>query len=158
MSDFSPLIYPEWLGRCILENQLPWHLGQLQSLDRFQKKYTLEKSLWIGAFSDWAYGPVMTLVFNWEPYHPNPESDRTPITTSEPWLFLLIQISQVKQVKTDGYEPLLTGIALQRSIHHVAQTGNTLRIEDFYGAIVEITFYGELLFLALDSEQNAIAL
>ena len=100
----------------------------------------------------------MTLVFNWEPYHPNPESDRTHLTTTEPWLFLLIQISPVKQVKTYGYEPLLTGVALQRSIHHVAQTGNTLRIEDFFEAVIEITFYGDLLFLALDSEQNAIDL
>ncbi len=154
----SPLIYPEWLGRCILENQLPWHVGQSQCLSQFQKKYTLEKSLWIGAFSDWAYGPMMTLVLNWEPYHQNPESDRTHPTTAEPWLFLLIQISHVEQVKTCGYEPLLTGVTLQRSIHHVTQTGKTLRIEDFYGAIVEITFYGELVFLALDSEQNPIAL
>ena len=154
----SSLIYPEWLGRCILENQLPWHLGQSQSLPQFQKKYTLEKSLWIGAFSDWAYGPMMTLVFNWEPYHQNPESDRTHHTTSEPWLFLLVQISRVEQVKTYGYEPLLTGVALQRSIQQVTQTVNTLRIEDFYGAIVEITFYGELIFLALDANQNAIAI
>ena len=158
MSDPSPLIYPEWLGRCLLENQLPWHLGQPQSLIQFQKKYTLEKSLWIGAFSDWAYGPVMTLVFNWEPYHQNPESDRTRHTTTEPWLFLLIQISGVEQVKTHGYEPLLTGVALQRSIHHVIQTDNILRIEDFYGAIVEITFYGDLVFLALDAEQKTIVL
>lgn len=158
MSDSSPLIYPEWLGRCILENQLPWHLGQSQSLPQFQKKYTLEKSLWIGAFSDWAYGPVMTLVFNWEPYHPNPESDRTHPTPSEPWLFLLIQINRVEQLKTDGYEPLLTGVTLQRSIHHITQKENTLRIEDFYGAIVEITFQGDLVFLALDAEQNPIAL
>lgn len=158
MSDPSPLIYPEWLGRCILEHQLPWHLGQCQSLPQFQKKYTLEKSLWMGAFSDWAYGPMMTLVFNWEPYHPNPESDRTRPTTAEPLLFLLIQVSRVAQVKTDGYEPLLTGVALQRSIHNVTQTENTLRIEDFYGAIVEITFQGDLVFLALDSEQNPIDL
>jgi hypothetical protein len=158
MSDSSPLIYPEWLGRCILENQLPWHLGQSQSLTQFQKKYTLETSLWIGAFSDWAYGPAMTLVFNWEPYHQNPESDRTHPTTAEPWLFLLVQINRVQQVKTHGYAPLLTGVALQRSIHHVTQTGNTLRIEDFYGAIVEITFRGDLVFLALDADQNAIAL
>ena len=133
MSDSSLLIYPKWLGRCILENQLPWHLGQSQSLSQFQKKYALEKSLWIGAFSDWAYGSMITLVFNWEPYRQNPESDRTHHNTAKRWLFLLVPISRVEQVKTYGYEPLPTGVALQRSIHHITQTGNTLRIKDFTG-------------------------
>lgn len=159
MSDPSPLIYPEWLGRCLLENQLPWHLGRSQSLDQFQKKYTLEKSLWIGAFSDWAYGRSMTLVFNWEPYRPNPEHERSrTLESSEPWLFLLLQVNGVAQASTRGYEALLTGVMLQRSIAQITQIENVLIIEDFYGAIVQMTFCEDLVFLALDAGQNAIAL
>jgi hypothetical protein len=158
MSDPSPLIYPEWLGRCLLENQLPWHLGRSQSLTQFQKKYTLEKSLWIGAFSDWAYGQAITLVFNWEPYRPNSEHGRSIVPDAEPWLFLLLQVNGVEQVRTYGYEPLLTGVAVQRSIAQVTQTDNILLMEDEYGAIVKITFCEELVFLVLDANQTPIAI
>jgi hypothetical protein len=160
MSD--ALIYPEWLGRCLLENQLPWHLGRSLSLSQFHRKYTLDKSLWIGAFPDWAYGRSMTLVFNWEPYHRNPDHARSIESTSEPWLFLLLQINGVEEVKTSGYEPLLPGISVQRSIANVKQISNafnnTLVIEDFYGAIVQITFCEDLVFLVLDADKQPIVI
>jgi hypothetical protein len=158
MSDPSPLIYPEWLGRCLLENQLPWHLGRSLSLDQFHKKYTLEKSLWIGAFSDWAYGQAITLVFNWEPYRPNPDHETSRISETKPWLFLLLQVNGVEQVRTSGYEPVLTGVAVQRSIAQVSQTDQTLIMEDEYGAIVKITFCEALVFLVLDADQKPIAI
>lgn len=152
----SSLLYPEWLGRCLLENQLPWHLGRSLSWSEFRQKYTLENALWVGAFADWAYGRSMTLVFNWEPYRQNP--DLYPESIHSPWLFLMIQVNGIASVRTYGYEPVLSGVHLQRSIAQVTQVEQTLILQDEFDAIVKITFTEDLVFLVLDENRTAIVL
>ncbi|MEB3294374.1 MAG: hypothetical protein VKJ24_14540 [Synechococcales bacterium] len=153
--------YPAWLGQGLLGTDFPWHLAQVRSFSPFLEQYSLHGSRWIGLFTDVAYGQSVTLVLDWNPAS-LPPSMRARLDSPHHWLFLLIRLEEVEQISLSGYEDLLPGVKLQRTIataEYTALDGKQLfALQDRAEGTVAIIFSGAIALLALDESGDPVSL
>ncbi len=148
--------YPLWLGDFIIQDKLPWQQGLNISFQEFTKKYTLHDSCWIGLFYDIGHLTSVTLVINWDAVW-LPDSIALNTSGVKEWPFLFIKIGKVKEVSVSGY--------LDHDISHFSICDCQIEsidekqlfiISSCMGGDVEITFLGDMTFLALDYNKNIL--
>ncbi len=150
------LQYPAWLYPRLVEDRLPWDQAKEMTFERFDAKYTLHDSCWVGTYHDVGlYGDV-TLAFEWDYVWTTPEVKAQ--NPSENLLYLLIMITDVREVVNSGYVrgemdySRVVGTAEQEIIdgHKV------FSIDDSLGGSLTVAYDGILKFLALDQGQRII--
>jgi hypothetical protein len=153
--------YPDWLSRNLLSAEFPWHLAQFRSIADFLHQYKLAGCRWIGLFSDVAYSQTATLVLDWD-RSLLPDKLQARLLDPTRWLFLVVQLEQVDQISCSGYEDLLPGVKLQRTVataEYMAIDGKQLfAVEDQAEGVVAIVFRGDAAVLAIDESGRSIGL
>jgi hypothetical protein len=144
--------YPLWLGNSIIQNKLPWKEGLNISFKEFDELYTLHDSGWIGLFYDVGNIGSVILAIDWDVVWLPSSVKRTNSV-----IFLFIRIDKVKEISTSGY--------IDNNIPHFVicdyqvesiEEQKLLIISSCMGGDVEITFSGEVIFLALDRDCNVL--
>ncbi|MEL6927611.1 MAG: hypothetical protein AAFO95_03125 [Cyanobacteria bacterium J06600_6] len=148
--------YPSWLGNDLINDRLPWEKGLNISFSEFIKKYTLHDSCWIGLFYDVGDLSSVTLVINWDAVW-LPDSIALSTSKVQEWPFLLIKIAKVKEVSTSNYfnSDYPNWSICDYQIESIDKQ-QLLVISSCMGGDVEITFFGETIFLALDCDRNLL--
>ena len=146
--------YPLWLGDSIIQDKLPWEQGLNISFKEFSKKYTLHDSGWIGLFYNVRNKTSVTLVIDWDTFW-LPDN----ITLKQGRVFLLIKIKKVVEVSTprdfDDDNPHCC--ILSYEIESIDEQ-QLFIISSCMDGDVEITFLGDMSFLALDENKSVLAI
>jgi len=159
-SDFQEKIdvddYPDWLGNDLINDRLPWEKGFNISFEEFSKKYTLHDSCWIGLFYDVGDCASVTLIINWDAVW-LPDSIALSNSEVQEWPFLFIKIAKVKEVSTSDYfnDDYPNWSICDYEIELIDEK-QLLIISSCMGGDVEITFLGEMTFLALDRDRKIL--
>ena len=148
--------YPLWLGDYLINNKLPWEKGLNISFQEFAQKYTLHDSCWIGLFYDVGDRASAIIIINWDAVW-LPDSIALSNFQVQEWPFLFIKIEKVKEISTSDYfnddYPNWSICDYQIELIDKQQL---LIISSCMGGDVEITFSGEIIFLALDCNRNIL--
>lgn len=145
-----------WLYEAVIRDTLPWGEAKGCSFREFSEKYTLHDSVWVGVFYDVAYDDSAVLAIIWDAVWLPDELAQSTSVVGE-WPLLFIKVGGASRVSTSGYKDIG---GLQRGIAaaEIKEAGGTdiLVITDHYGGSVEVSFSGELMFLALDRDRRVL--
>ena len=147
--------YPSWLGNDLINDGLPWEEGLQISFSEFARKYTLHDSCWIGLFYDVGDRASVILVINWDAVW-LPDSIALSNSKVQEWPFLFIKIKKVKEVSTSNYFDDYDNWSICDYQIESIDKQKLLIISSCMGGDVEITFSGEMTFLALDRDRQAL--
>lgn len=145
-------LYPDWLYKKLIEDDLPWDKKSNYCLESFLEKYTLHDSLWVGVLHHLAFDRSVTLAFQWDSvWLPDEVKEGTSHVGDWPYLFIKIdnvrEISKANFVDLDGINRSIGGsdcLSLEGVTH--------LAIDDVYGGQVNIVFKGKHSILALNPD------
>ncbi len=152
----DPEDLPDWLGKSILSNELPWEAAQTYKVQEFLEKYTLHDSSWVTIHHEVAYDNHAILVLEWDAVWLPDEIAQSTSMVSE-WPLLFIKIEGIKQISILGYKDI-GGITRGIALAEVEEIDNkkVFVIHDHFGGSVEIVFDGSSNFLALDRDKKAL--
>ena len=146
----------DWLYGAVIRDTLPWGEGKGYSFQEFSEKYTLHDSIWVGVFYDVAYEDSAVLAIIWDAVWLPDELTQSTSAVGE-WPLLFIKVGGASQVSASGYQDIG---GIQRGIAgaEIVKVDGTdlLVVTDHYGGSVEISFTGNLMFLALDRDRRVL--
>lgn len=145
--------YPAWLGNDLINDRLPWEKGLKIDFSEFSEKYTLHDSGWIGSFYD-AENAIIIVEWDsvWLP-------DSIALNTSQvrEWPFLFIKIENVQSVSiSDEFNLDIANWSICGCQIEKIDEKQLLVISNCMGGDVEIIFFGETFFLALDRDRKVL--
>ncbi|VAW72669.1 hypothetical protein MNBD_GAMMA10-2535 [hydrothermal vent metagenome] len=150
-------LYPHWLYKKLIENDLPWDEKSNLTLESFTDKYTLHDSFWIGVFHHVAFDQSVTLAFQWD-FFWLPDKIKEKTSQADDWPYLFFKINNVLEVSTANFEDL--GCIINRAIggsEILTLEGEFhLAIDDVYGGQVNIVFTGSHSILALNPDGSIL--
>ncbi len=151
-------LYPDWLSKKLIEDDLPWDEKSSLSIESFFEKFTLHDSFWVGVFHHLGFDQSVTIAFEWDAvWLPNEIKKNTPLV--EEWPYLFFQINGVQEITTDNYsdiEGVNRAIAGGEALN--IDGVNHLAIDDVYGGQVNIVYNGTLDILALNPDRTVLTL
>ncbi len=149
-------LYPDWLSKKLIEDDLPWDKKSSLTMESFFEKFTLHDSYWVGVFHHLGFDQSVTLAFEWDGVW-LPDEIKKDTSLTEEWPYLFIQINDVKEIATENYSDIGN---VNRAIgggEVLAIDGNNhLAIDDVYGGQVNIVYNGELSILALNPDGSLL--
>jgi hypothetical protein len=151
-------LYPDWLSKKLIEDDLPWGDKSSLSIESFFEKFTLHDSYWVGVFHHLGFDQSVTLAFEWDAVWLPDEIKRNSSLVEE-WPYLFFQINGVKEISTANYNDL-------GSVNRAIAGGevlnidgnNHLAIDDVYGGQVNLVYNGELTIMALNPDGSSLAI
>lgn len=151
-------LYPDWLSKKLVEDDLPWGEKSPLSIESFFEKFTLHDSYWVGVFHHLGFDQSVTLAFEWDAVWLPDEIKKSTSLVKE-WPYLFFQINGVEEINTANY--IDTG-NVNRAIAGGEvlniEGSNHLAIDDVYGGQVNIVYKGELSILALNPDGSTLAI
>jgi hypothetical protein len=155
---FDELDHPDWVYKELVENYLPWEEGIKMSFTKFNTKYTLHDSGWIGIFFNVAYEQTATLAIRWDAVWLNDEIAKSTSIVSD-WPYLFIQLTNIEQFSTSNYDDIGS---LPRSISgykfEEIDGKKFLKIDDVFGGQINIIYQGEETFLAMEKDKRILSI
>lgn len=149
-------LYPDWLSKKLVEDELPWNEKSSLSIESFFEKFTLHDSFWVGVFHHLGFDQSVTLGFEWDAFW-LPDDIKKSISTVEEWPYLFFQINGVQEITTNNYIDIEgTNRAIGGGEVLNIDGLNHLAIDDVYGGQVNIVYNGELSILALNPDGSVL--
>jgi len=149
-------LYPDWLYKKLIEDDLPWDQKSPYDLEEFLSKYTLHDSSWVGIFHHVAFDRSVTLAFQWDSVW-LPDEIKEGTSHVADWPYLFVQLEDVEEVSKANFVELgginrsigdAETMKLEGAIH--------LAIDDVYGGQVNVVFKGKHSILALNPDSSVL--
>jgi hypothetical protein len=155
---FDELEYPDWLYRELVEDYLPWHQGRSISFTKFNQKYTLHDSNWIGIFFNIAYEQTAILAIQWDAVW-LPDEIATSTSIVSDWPYLFIQLKNIEQIGTSNYVDIMGTCRTISGCEFEEIDGKKfLAIDDVFGGQINIIYQGDETFLAMDKDKHTLSI
>ena len=149
-------LYPDWLSKKLIEDDLPLHEKSSLTIESFFEKFTLHDSYWVGVFHHLGFDQSVTLAFEWDAVW-LPEEIKKSTSIIEDWPYLFFQIKGVQTITTDNYSDIgNVNRAIADGEVLNMDGANYLAIDDVYGGQVNIVYKGPLTILSLNPDGSTL--